>query len=134
MARFGSAKEGSGPYDCRLVCIGERAGLRGASLDRGAGEAGERNPLVVVDSPKLELKLPLKLVVRQGEHSNGSPPLILMLDPKDLSMSIGRSVSVHVGERGGDEWKRDRRPSVIGEESIARGCGWANSDYASLLG
>jgi hypothetical protein len=101
MALLGIAKEGSGPYDCRFVCIGERAGLRGTSLERGAGEAGERNSLGAQDTESS--KLELKLVGRSGEHSNGSPPLILMLEPKDLSISMGRSVSVHVGERGGDE-------------------------------
>lgn len=89
---------------------------------------------VVAESPKLELKLPLKLVVRQGEHSKGSPPLMLMLEPNDLSISMGRSVSVHVGDSGGEECSRDRRPSVIGEESMAESYGWVfEIRYGSLM-
>lgn len=41
-ARLGRANEGIGPCDCRLLCKGERAGLRGTTLDRGAGEEGDR--------------------------------------------------------------------------------------------
>lgn len=43
---------------------------------------------------------------------------MLMLDPNERSMSMGRSVSVQVGEGGEEDGRRDRSPSVRGEESM----------------